>query len=63
LARNGWFVPARTPAEFGARARGVADKGFRGLKWDPFGKAWLTLSKQHLRLAVRCVGAVAQAVE
>lgn len=59
---NGWFAPARTPDEFAAKAKETVANGFRGLKWDPFGTAWLTLERSALREAVRCVRAVTEAV-
>jgi galactonate dehydratase len=37
---NGWFVGARTPAEFAAKAVEAVDAGFKGLKWDPFGSSY-----------------------
>ena len=59
---NGWFAPAKTPEEFAAKAREAVAAGFRGLKWDPFGSAYLELGKRELREALRCVAAVAEAV-
>lgn len=60
---NGWFAPAKTPEEFAEKARiAVGEFGFRGLKWDPFGKAYLTISKAELRQAIDCVDKVVQAV-
>lgn len=59
---NGWFAPAKTPDEFAAKAREAVAAGFRGLKWDPFGSAYLELGKRELREALRCIEAVAEAV-
>lgn len=59
---NGWFAPAKTPDEFAEKARLAVAAGFRGLKWDPFGAAYLEIDKQGLRGALRCVEAVADAV-
>ncbi len=59
---NGWFAPAKTPDEFAEKARQTRSSGFRGIKWDPFGKAWLTISKGGLRKAIECVEKVADAV-
>lgn len=59
---NGWFAPAKTPDEFAAKARVAVAAGFRGLKWDPFGKSWLDISKADLRQAIACVQAVVEAV-
>ena len=43
-------------------AKSAADAGFQGLKWDPFGSAWQTLSRGELSRAMDCVGAVSDAV-
>lgn len=59
---NGWFAPAKTPAEFAAKARMAVDTGFKGLKWDPFGRAYMNLTKEDLHAALDCVEAVADAV-
>lgn len=60
---NGWFVGAQTPEEFAAKAKTAVAAGFRGLKWDPFGSAYMTLSRQELDAAMACVAAVAKAVD
>ena len=59
---NGWFAPAKTPDEFAEKARLAVKAGFRGLKWDPFGSAYLEIGKKGLRDALRCVAAVVEAV-
>lgn len=59
---NGWFAPAQTPEEFAVKAVEAADAGFSGIKWDPFGSAWLNLSRQEFKQAMDCVGAVSDAV-
>ena len=59
---NGWFAPAKTPDEFAAKARLAVQAGFRGLKWDPFGAAYLEIDKRGLREALKCVEAVVSAV-
>lgn len=59
---NGWFAPAKTPDEFAEKARQAVEAGFRGLKWDPFGSAYLELGKQQFREALRCIEAVVGAV-
>lgn len=59
---NGWFAPAKTPDEFAAKAKEAVALGFTGLKWDPFGKAYLSMSKAETRNALRCVEAVVEAV-
>lgn len=59
---NGWFAPAKTPDEFAEKAVTAVAAGFKGLKWDPFGKAWMNISKRELRQALDCVQAVVEAV-
>jgi galactonate dehydratase len=59
---NGWFAPAKTPDEFAAKAKEAVAQGFTGLKWDPFGDAYLNISKQQLRQAIACIQAVVEAV-
>ena len=59
---NGWFAPAKTPEEFATKAKEVVKKGFKGLKWDPFGSAYLTLTKKEFNNAIACIAAVVEAV-
>jgi galactonate dehydratase len=59
---NGWFAPAKTPDEFAAKAKEAGAQGFTGLKWDPFGSAYLNISKTELRQALKCIEAVVEAV-
>ena len=59
---NGWFAPAKTPEEFAAKAREAIALGFKGLKWDPFGKSYMTISREDLDTAVACVAAVRESV-
>ncbi|HEY3376956.1 MAG TPA: galactonate dehydratase [Armatimonadota bacterium] len=59
---NGWFAPAKTPAEFAAKAKETVQAGFKGLKWDPFGSAWQNITKQEMRQAYDCIQAVVEAV-
>lgn len=59
---NGWFAGAKTPAEFAEKAKAAVARGVSGIKWDPFGKAYLRLSHRELDNAIECVGAVREAV-
>ena len=59
---NAWFVGAREPADFAAAAKKVKALGVKALKWDPFGKAHMTLSREEMERAVAVVGAVREAV-
>jgi galactonate dehydratase len=59
---NAWFAPAKEPVEFAAKAKEAVAAGFRGLKWDPFGAAYLSIERADLRKALECVEAVRAAV-
>jgi galactonate dehydratase len=59
---NGWYGGARTPEEFSERAREAVARGYRGLKFDPFGTAWKELSRAEAEEAVALVAAVREAV-
>ena len=59
---NGWYGGCRTPAEFAARAKAVAARGYRALKFDPFATAWKTLSLEQEEAAVAVIAAIADAV-
>jgi galactonate dehydratase len=59
---NGWFAGARTPAQFGAKARTAVDMGFRALKFDPFGSAYRQLEPAERRRAYEVVEAIRDAV-
>ena len=59
---NAWFIDARTPEEFAAKAKRTVDLGIKALKWDPFGAAHMTISREQLEKTVNIVGAVREAV-
>lgn len=59
---NGWYFGAQTPEEFAERAREMVARGFRALKWDPFGRAGLVLRSEEAEAAVANVAAVREAV-
>ena len=59
---NAWFVGAREPGDFAAAAKRAAGLGVTALKWDPFGKAHMTLRNDELAHASAIVGAVREAV-
>ena len=59
---NAWFVGAKHPEEFAAKAREAVAAGFKGLKWDPFGSAYMNLTPVEFRKAMECVEAVTAAV-
>jgi galactonate dehydratase len=60
---NGWFAPAKTPAEFAEKAKEAVGQGFKALKWDPFGSSYLQIERKQLNVAIECVGAVYEAVK
>lgn len=59
---NGWFAGARTPKEFGEKAKIAAERGVTAMKWDPFGKSYLDISNKDLENALECVSEVRKAV-
>lgn len=59
---NGWYGAARTPAEFAERARAVVARGYRAMKFDPFGTAWKDLTAEDAEEAEQRVAAVREAV-
>jgi len=58
---NGWFAGAKTPEEFGEKAKIAVQRGITAMKWDPFGKSYMQISNRDLDNALRCVDAVRQA--
>lgn len=59
---NGWFAGAKTPKEFGEKAKEAVKRGVTAMKWDPFGKNYLEISNKELNTALECVGEVRPAV-
>ncbi len=59
---NGWYGGARTPEDFAAKAREVVARGYRGLKFDPFGTAWKEMTGAEMAEAEAVVAAVRGAV-
>jgi galactonate dehydratase len=58
---NGWFAGAKQPAEFAVKAKEAVKKGFKALKWDPFGSAYMNLTRQEYKIAIKCIEAVSEA--
>lgn len=58
---NGWYTVERTPAEFHAAARKVVERGYRALKFDPFGAGVWELEPQERTRSLELVEAVADA--
>lgn len=59
---NGWFAGAKTPEEFGEKAKIAVKRGVTAMKWDPFGKSFMDISNKDLTTALRCVDEVRKAV-
>ena len=59
---NGWYTVERTPEEFQAAAGRVVERGYRGLKLDPFGTATDELSRPERDRSIELVRAVRDAV-
>ncbi|HEV2439284.1 MAG TPA: mandelate racemase/muconate lactonizing enzyme family protein [bacterium] len=59
---NGWYQVARTPEEFAQAARRVVARGYRAMKFDPFGAGAGELTRDEHRRSVALVEAVRDAV-
>ena len=59
---NGWYQVARTAEEFAQAARRVVARGYRAMKFDPFGAGAGELTREEHRRSVGLVEAVRDAV-
>jgi galactonate dehydratase len=59
---NGWYTVERSPEQFAAAAQRVVERGYLGMKFDPFGNGDLELSRQEFRRSVDLIAAVREAV-
>jgi galactonate dehydratase len=59
---NGWYTGERTPEEFHTSAQRVVAKGYRALKFDPFGSGFYELDLAEKGRAIELVEAVRAAV-
>lgn len=59
---NGWYTHVSTPEEFAAKARKVVRKGYRAIKFDPFGTIYLTAETQEIKKSVKIIEEVRNAV-
>jgi galactonate dehydratase len=59
---NGWFSGAKTAEDFARKAKEAVQMGFRGLKWDPFGAAYLEMDRAARNRTIEIVEAVRAAV-
>jgi galactonate dehydratase len=55
---NGWYGGAVTPQDYAERAREVVSRGYRAMKFDPFGVAWKEMSDDEIEAAIERVAAV-----
>lgn len=59
---NGWYRVERTPEEFHDAAKRVIERGYKALKFDPFGAGYYELSYEEKLKSVSLVEAVRDAV-
>lgn len=59
---NGWYQGERSIETFQERAKEVVDRGYKALKFDPFGAAWRHMTPAERRLSCDIVGAVRDVV-
>jgi galactonate dehydratase len=55
---NGWYFGAKEVEEWVERAARVVDDGFRALKFDPFGRAGLSISRDELEFSMDIISAL-----
>jgi galactonate dehydratase len=59
---NGWYTVERTPSQFYEAAKVVVEKGYRALKFDPFGAGFFELEREQKLHVISLVEAVRGAV-
>jgi galactonate dehydratase len=59
---NGWYTVERSPEEFYKAAQVVVAKGYRALKFDPFGAGFYELDRAEKKRVISLVEAVRDAV-
>jgi galactonate dehydratase len=59
---NGWYGGASSPQDYAERARDVVRRGYRAMKFDPFGTACKELREDEGERVVDIVAAVREAV-
>ncbi len=55
---NGWYTGERSPEAFAAAAQKVVAKGYKGLKFDPFGNGDLELTRKEYYKSLAIIEAV-----
>ena len=56
---NGWYTVERTPTGFAEAAQKVVARGYRGMKFDPFGNGDLELEREEFYRSLDLIEAVA----
>ncbi len=56
---NGWYTVERSPEQFAAAAKRVIERGYRGMKFDPFGNGDMELERQEFYRSLDLIEAVA----
>src|SRR5262245_17920218 len=59
---NGWYGGASTSEEYAAKAREVVARGYRAMKFEPFGVAWKAMTRDDIAAAEQIVAHVRHAV-
>ena len=59
---NGWYTVERTPEDFHAAARAAVAKGYRALKFDPFGAGFYEMERSERIRSLALVEAVRDAI-
>ena len=59
---NGWYTGERTPDEFHAAAKRALAKGYKALKFDPFGAGFYEMERAEKTFVISLVEAVRDAV-
>ncbi len=59
---NGWYTVERTPEEFHAAAKRAIARGYRALKFDPFGAGYYELERGEKTKVIALVEAVRDAI-
>ncbi len=56
---NGWYTVERSPEQFAAAAQTVMERGYRGMKFDPFGNGDLEMEREEFYRSLDLIDAVA----
>lgn len=56
---NGWYTVERSPEQFAAAAQRVTERGYRGMKFDPFGNGDMELEREEFYRSLDLIEAVA----